>query len=143
MSKPVQLKQTDWDILFPVDFFTIGETKLEITPLSLQSISVIAKYLTKIITKINTLNVNLDQLSSESSKIVEIVYLILEDAPEILQELSGLHVDDVKKLPLDTAVSLFALCMDVNLRSQESLVKNFKGLGDKVAKFMSGTNQIQ
>lgn len=139
----VKLKESDWEVLFPAEDFKIGDTTLELTPLSLSSLATITRRLTSVVDKIGALDLNLENITSEAGKIVQLVALILGDAPEILSEMSNLDLDDVKRLPLDTAVALFSACLDVNLRSQESLVKNFKGLGGKVAKFMSGNQTVQ
>lgn len=63
---------------------------------------------------------------------IQLVALIISDAPEILSELSGLDVDDITRLPIEKAVDLFGVCLEVNLASKEGLIKNFKGLGEKV-----------
>jgi len=139
----VKLKESDWEVLFPAEDFKIGDTTLELTPLSLSSLATITRRLTSVVDKIGALDLNLENITSEAGKIVQLVALILGDAPEILAEMSNLDLNDVQRLPLDTAVALFSACLDVNLRSQESLVKNFKGLGGKVAKFMSGNQTVQ
>jgi hypothetical protein len=139
----VKLKESDWEVLFPAEDFKIGSTTLELTPLSLSGLATITRRLTNVVDKVTALELNLDSLTSEVGKIVQLVSLILGDAPEILAEMSGLDLEDIQRLPLDIAVGLFSACLDVNLRSQESLVKNFKGLGGKVAKFMSGNQTVQ
>lgn len=139
----VKLKESDWEVLFPAEDFKIGSTTLELTPLSLSGLATITRRLTNVVDKVTALELNLDSLTSEAGKIVQLVALILDDAPEILAEMSGLDLEDIQRLPLDVAVGLFSACLDVNLRSQESLVKNFKGLGGKVAKFMSGNQTVQ
>lgn len=139
----VKLKESDWEVLFPAEDFKIGETTLELIPLSLAGLATITRRLTQMVDKVVALELSLDSLTSEAGKIVQLVALILGDAPEILAEMSGVDLDDIKRLPLDVAVSLFSACLDVNLRSQESLLKNFKGLGGKVAKFMGGNQTVQ
>lgn len=143
MAQVIKLKESDWSVLFPAKDFRIADTVLEITPLSLSSLARVTRRLTQCIEKINALGLSLESLQTEVPKIVELVSILLTDSPDILTELSGLDVEDIKKLPLHIAVELFTVCVDVNLESQESLVKNFKGLGSKVAKFMSGATTVQ
>ena len=139
----VNLKTSDWEILFPVEDFKIGSTVLELKPLSLNGLAAVIRKITSIIDKITMLEIDLNNFQANAGKIVELVGLILSDAPDVLSEMSDLDVEDIKRLPLDTAVSLFDKCLDVNLRSQESLTKNFQGLGVKVAKFMGSKTTVQ
>lgn len=144
MAKNIaKLKESDWEILFPAKDFVLGSTSLELTPLSITGLATVIRKVTLIIDKVNLLEIDFNNFQTQVGKIVELVALILSDAPDILSEMSGLDVDDVKRLPLDVAVSLFDACLDVNLSSQESLAKNFKGLGAKVAKFMGSQVTIQ
>ena len=139
----VKLKDSDWAVLFPAEDFPIGSTTLELIPLSLHGLAAVIRKITNIITKVSALDLDMNHLQNDAEKLVELVSLILTDAPEILAEMSGLDTSDVQQLPLDMAVKLFDACLDVNLRSQESLAKNFQGLGAKVAKFMGGTMTAQ
>jgi hypothetical protein len=141
MTKKVKLQDSDWNVLFPAEDFVIGTTKLELIPLSLSGLARVTRKITQIIDKVNTLNLDFTDLQN-ASKIVELVALLLSDAPDILSEMSGLDVEDIQRLPLDTGVALFNTCLDVNLKSQENLTKNFKGLGEKVARFM-GNRTVQ
>lgn len=139
----IKLKDSDWAVLFPAEDFVIGSTTLELTPLSLSGLAIVIRKITNIITKVSALELDVNNLQTDVEKLVELVSLILTDAPEILSEMSGIAAEDVQRLPLDAAVQLFGACLDVNLRSQESLAKNFQGLGAKVAKFMGGTMTAQ
>lgn len=111
--------------------------------MNLAQLAKITRHMTKIIGQVSQMEITLNDLMGDAPKIVEIVALILSEAPEILSEMSGLDIEDVKRLPLHIGLELFSACLDVNLQSQESLVKNFKGLGGKVAKFMGGTQTVQ
>ncbi len=142
-KKIVKLQASDWDVLFPSEPFTINTTTFEVAPLSISGLSAVMKKTTKIIDKVVALDIDINNLSGNAGKIAEVVSLILLEAPEILTEMSGLDTEDVMQLPLDTAVELFNHCLDVNLKSQESLTKNFKGLGERVVKFMGNRSQIQ
>ena len=140
----VRLKDTDWEALFPGEDFVIGSTTITIIPLSLKSIAAITAKLAKIGGSISKLGVSLSQVDAELNKeantilgLVDVVSTLLSEAPEILSEMSGLHTEDVQGLPLDTAVQLFAKCLDVNISSQEELVKNLKSLGSKFGQFMN------
>lgn len=128
-----KLQTSDWDILFPSEEFTIGQTVLRVEPLSLKALSSILRKLSEIATKFSEVAIALEGVNStDSLKMVEVVRFIIEEAPEILSEMSGLDKDDVQELPLTTALELFNKCVEVNLKSKEDLIKNFKLLGSKL-----------
>jgi len=133
MSK-VTLSESDWAVLFPQQEHKIGNTTLFLTPLSLLSLSKIMAQITAIIGKMEKLGVPLSDLISTPENTTLLVSVVIQDAPGILSELSGLEENDVSKLPLLVAIDLFSVCLDINLKSQEGLLKNFKRLGEKVAK---------
>jgi len=134
MSLPnkVKLKDSDWSALFPYRAYVLGSTTLSIAPLSLQGLGLILSKVTQITEKLAAQNFNFKSLESDPSTMIQLVALIISDAPEILSELSGLDVDDITRLPIEKAVDLFGVCLEVNLASKEGLIKNFKGLGEKV-----------
>lgn len=134
----VRLKDTDWEELFPGTSFIIGGTEIFLTPLSLKSIATITGKLAGIANTFSNLETTIQDIDNRSVEAVTgIVQVIVTEAPDILSEMSGLHPEDVQGLPLEVAVNLFNACLDVNLESQESLIKNFKSLGDKFSKFLS------
>lgn len=140
----VKLNESDWEMLFPAQDFMIGQnTHLDLVPMNLAQLAKITRHLTKIIGQVSQMEITLNDLMGDAPKIVEVVALILSEAPEILSEMSGLDVEDVQRLPLHVGLELFSECLDINLQSQESLIKNFKGLGGKIAKFMGGTQTVQ
>jgi hypothetical protein len=132
MSK-VKLSDSDWSVLFPQQTYKLGGTSLSLTPLSLTGLANIMAQVNVIVTKMEKLGVALGELVATPQNVTLLVTTIVQDAPSILSELSGLDEGDVAKLPISVAVDLFSVCLDVNLSSQEGLVKNFKRLGEKVA----------
>jgi len=139
----VSLKESDWQDLFPGREYTLGTTKFYIYPLSLESISFIATKIGTIGDKFTKLNLDFSDLGTESVGVVDFVRILLNEVPEVLSEMSGVEVEDIKGLPLLTAVQLFNACLDVNIESQDSLIKNFKELGAKFKKFTQGEEQTQ
>jgi hypothetical protein len=135
----VRLKDSDWESLFPGTEYTIASTVFRIKPLSLKGLAYISNKFSQIGAKISVLNFSLSDLDSESrniTSITELISTILEEAPEIISEMTGLHEEDIKMLPLDVVVDMFNVALDVNLNSQEDLVKNLKSLGEKFQKFL-------
>lgn len=138
-KETVQLQDSDWETLFPGVEFTIGTTKLKLQPLALEDISLILKKVTMITSQLSDLNLSMTDLTENSLKIVQLVELIVDEAPDILSQMSGLKESDVRALPLATSVELFNAALDVNIKSQEDLVKNFKGLADRFKTFTNPT----
>ena len=138
-SGKVRLKDADWESLFPGTEYTIASTTFRIKPLSLKGLAYISTKFSQIGMKIGALNLTLSDLDSGSRNITamtELISTILEEAPEIISEMTGVHEDDIKNLPLDVVVDMFNVSLDVNLNSQEDLVKNLKSLGEKFNKFL-------
>lgn len=135
-KKKVSLKDNDWKELFPGEEFKIGSTSLILEPLSLKGLSFVIDKISRISESISKLEISFSDLKgSDFIKLTGLVHLIVLEAPEILAEMSGLESDDIKEIPLDKAVELFIKCLDINILSQESLIKNFKELGVKIEKF--------
>lgn len=147
-NKPqVKLQDSDWDALFPGEDYTIGSTTFKIVPLSVEDLSIVLKRISTITNQLATLEMQVkDFAEGEESRpvdsgerILRLVQLIVEEAPDILSQMSGLDVEDIKGLPITAAVDLFNKVLDVNIKSQDDLVKNFKGLADRFKKFTSPT----
>ena len=142
MSKPtktkVQLKDSDWAALFPSKPYTIGTTSVEIEPLSIQELAAILDKITLISDKIQENTSTSDDVSGISSSVtvLNLVKTVMEYSPDILSDISNIALEDIQSLPLDEALSLFNFCLDVNIESQDSLIKNFQGLTERMQKFM-------
>lgn len=145
-KQKVKLQQSDWDALFPGRDYLIGSTTFRIYPLSLSSLAFIARKIGTITDKLTNAKVSVDAFNPTSAvqseegvaTVVSFVQVLLDEAPEVLAEMSGLESDDVSGLPLTEAVKLFNECLDVNITSQESLVKNLRELGEKFRTFAQG-----
>lgn len=143
MAKPtsakVKLIESDWDALFPSKQFVIGTSKIDIAPLSIEELASVLNKLSEISDKIQE-NVPSDDLAEGLTKssvtIINLVRVIMQESPDILSDISNIDVDDVRGLPLDKALELFNFCLDVNIESQESLIKNFEGLATRMTQFM-------
>lgn len=130
----VKLKQNDWKTLFPVETFTIGTTKLEITPLSLENVPAMVRDITVLVNRLSEKNIKLGEFSDN---LETVLLLVLEDAPGIISTLSGLDVDDLKKLPINIAILLAIKCLEVNFSDQQDLLKNLMTLVEKVTETLA------
>ena len=134
-QKKVSLNDSDWDALFPQTKYVLGTTEIYIQPLSLESLASIIEQVQKIALEVTKLNFTAENFTGEESiGMIQLVALIIKQAPNILSDMSGVNVKDIQSLPLAPAVELFNKCLDVNIESQDSLLKNFKELGTKFQK---------
>lgn len=137
----VTLNSEDWLALFPETNFKIGTTTLRLMPLTVSTVARVLKQLSGISSLLVEEGLTLKDLSRDNvPAIITLVSVIMAQAPGILSEMSGLDEFDVQRLPLNVAVDLFIACLDLNLASQEGLVKNFNRLGEKIVA-LTGTNQ--
>lgn len=58
--------------------------------------------------------------------------MILEHGIDIVSDLSGVKKNDISRLPPKEAMSLFQFCLEMNIKSQEGLEKNFASLAQMV-----------
>ena len=131
-KQSISLTESDWDALFPKTDYVVGTTEIQIQPLSLESLAYIVEQVQVIIGEVAQLNFTAENFTSEEGiGMIQLVSLIIKQAPGILAEMSGIKKTDIQNLPLSPAVALFNKCLDVNIESQESLLKNFKELGTK------------
>ena len=134
-QETVSLTSDDWNEIFTVEPFQIGKTILQLRPLDLPKITYIALLITNISEKVsNVLPEETDQktiLEVLPSILPTIVELVQSEVPEALSIMSGLAIDDVRKLPTNIVLDLSVKCIEVNLGSLESLSKNFVALIQK------------
>ena len=130
----VRLGEKDWEQLFPGEDFTIAGTTLVLAPMSIETLSHVLRKVSTIAEQLPAVSVSAVLTGeNDANNMVGFVAKIMEEAPEVLSDMSGLHTEDVKELPLETAIDLFAACVDINLRAKEALLKNLKRLGEGVA----------
>ena len=123
------------DELFPGDVISIGSQTIEIKALGFGKIMSLVRKLNALGPKFTEAGISWTNFTSEGFAI-PLASILLEQAPDILSEVSNIHEDDIQMLPLDKIVEILAVAADVNLRSKESLEKNFKSLAEKTTKVL-------
>lgn len=117
----------DLDTLLPVEIIKIGSTDIPIRPLSFIKYQVIGKQLKSILAELREAGVDLSKLNDPES-IVTVVSILLEKFPSILEEVTDISIDSLNTLPLDVIVDIAYRVLDINLKSKDSLIKNWKSL---------------
>lgn len=121
----------DLDSLFPGEELIIGNTSIMIPPLGLSKIAMIAKKLKSIGVVLTTKEITWDNFQ-KPEKLFDLVQIIIDNIPEILEEASNIHGDDLKALPIDIVIAIVSKVIDVNLAAKESLEGNLKSLTEKL-----------
>ena len=121
----------DLSSLFPGETLTIGEQVVDIRPLGIRSLAIVARKLKGFGYVLQEDGVTFDNYS-EPENIIKLATLLLEQFPEVLEEASNIDKADLEKLPIEIVVSILDKVISVNMKSRESLEKNFKSLAARL-----------
>lgn len=127
MSKQRQSLNLDLDSLFPGEALTIGNSSIVIRPLGFEQIAILTKKLTGMGSILSGKGVTWENYNSPEN-LFHIGCVLLANFPDVLEEASNVSIDDLKKFPLELIVEIVEKVISVNLKSKESLEKNFKSL---------------
>ena len=130
----VKLKQNDWKTLFPTEVFVIGDTKLEIVPLTLEKLPRVIRDLKTIATKLQEKEITFGEFGNN---LEEVLMVVIAEAPGLISELAGLDKEDVARLPIGIAIDLLTKCLEVNLTDQSSFLKNLTTLIEKMTQMIA------
>lgn len=128
MKEPVRLDATDWEAIFPGKNFTVGKKILYIRPFEFDELGMIAAFLSSL----GGLEKPADLLSKQH--LPELAVVITRDFPELIEKASGLHRDDIRRLPLTVAMKLLGVIAEVNVGGYESLEKNLPAVLHQAAR---------
>lgn len=118
-----KLTDDDWAVLLPATAFRLGTQTLQLRPLGLAALGPVASELARIYEQLREKDI--DQMAA----------LIVGESPALIAAMSGLDVEDVKRLPGLLAIGLATACIDVNIKSSEDFLKNLLALAGKITKF--------
>lgn len=123
----------DLDSLFPGTAITIGNQSIVIRPLSIEQLSVLSKKATSLGSVLAEKDITWENFNNPKN-LVSIAIILLENAPDILEEASNIEVDDLKRLPLEIIMNIVDAIITENMKSKEGMEKNFKSLTKKFLK---------
>lgn len=129
--KERQKLSIDFDELFPGDSLEIGNAVVVIQPLGLEQIALISKRIKGIGKILSEEGVTWENYAEKSS-LFKIAVVILENFPDVLEEASNIDIADLKRLPLECIAKILNKVIEVNLKSRDDLVKNFKSLTEQL-----------
>lgn len=131
MEKTRQKLPIDFDELFPGENLTIGKSTVIIRPLNIEQIATLSKTIKGIGKILVDEGVTWENYSEQSS-LFKIALVLLNTFPEVLEEASNIDINDLKKLPIEKIIEIVSKVVDVNLKSRDDLLKNFKSLTEKL-----------
>ena len=129
--KPRIKLTADLDALLSGEDFVIGEQTIQIKPLSLSQVKLIIGRVNGLVKECTEQGISLSTIE-EPDKFVQVAEIIITKFPDILEELSNIDGEDLQRLPIEVVVSLLDKCINVNMKSKESLMGNFKSLALKM-----------
>ena len=129
----------DFNSLFPSKVFTICDKSIEIYPLNIGQIAYVIKKVKNLIPIFKSEQITFENYS-QPDKLITLVSILMESAPEILSEITGIHQESLSRLPLDSMVEIFSIALEANLESKESLVKNFKRVSETMTQMLPTEN---
>jgi hypothetical protein len=132
--------EVDIDELLPGDEFKIGKQVIVIRPLGLLQYKTILGRLRTVYDELNTLNINGENIRKPESVLV-IADLVMTKFPDVLEEATNISTTVLDKLPLEIILALIDKCLEVNLRSKESFLKNWNSLIKKITIKLPETDQ--
>ena len=115
MVEPVRITEEDWETLLPVTEFSIGKTKLYLQPMGAEDVA-------KALESFKGLQVG------HAIDFAEVPGLVIKHCPHVIARASGLHKDDVRRLPPALLLELVVKLVDINLKDYDKLVKNLGAL---------------
>ena len=138
MTAPTKQRQRltiDLTELFPGETLMIGTQQVIIKPLVAEQIATLIMQARGFGVILDEQGVNWDNYNKPENAF-KIASTLITQFPEILEELSDIHQDDLKALPLEMIVTVLDKVIEVNLKAKDAFEKNSKSLTTlfKVAK---------
>lgn len=137
-----RIVDADWDNLLPGKEMAIGQTSFTIRPLGFGDFTSAIKKIESIQGKLTEAGVTASNYK-KSDKLFSVASLIMSEIPEVLSEASGVHIEDLNRMPISIVIDIISQVIDVNIESQQGLSKNFSALAGKVRELMSGVGASQ
>jgi len=117
----------DFESLFPGKSYKILTQEIQINPLNVKQIAYLIKKFQDLIPIINENDISFANIEQPST-VIKLVSILMEQAPEVISEITGIDINSIQKLPLDKVIELTSIAIEVNVKSKKSLEKNFQKL---------------
>lgn len=133
MKERIRLKSIHEELnsLLPGEEFKIGSDSITIRPLTLFQYKTITGKFKLLIDECVDKGITAENYR-ETDKFLFIAEIILTKFPDLLEEISNISAEDLQQLPIEIVVSLIDKCLEVNLKSKDVLMGNFKSLAGRI-----------
>jgi len=116
--------------LFPGSTLEIGNESIIIRPLTIEQLAILSKKVSGLGKILSEKNITWENYSS-TENLVQIAVVLLQNVPDVLEEAANVDIASLNALPLEIIVQIIDKIISENLKSKESLEKNFKSLTEK------------
>jgi hypothetical protein len=106
-----------------------------IIPIGLRRITQLGRRIGNIIAVLKTNGVNWDNFTEEG-RIPDLAYAVVAEIPDLLSDLTGIHEEDISRLPLEDAIRLIETVVEVNISDLGAFEKKAKSLVDAVSRMI-------
>ena len=117
----------DFSKLYRTTTMEIGGTMVTIRPLTYVQWAELLSKADLIIAKCKEADITMENYR-EPAKALALAKIIVVDFIDVLAEVSNIHEDDLKALPIEIVVDILGTVIEINLASKEDLEKNFNRL---------------
>lgn len=122
------------DTILPGKPFKIGTETVMIRPLMFGQYSDTTKQIRLFIEQLQEKNITLDNYEENWLELVE---CLLIDFPPIIEEASGIDIESLRMLPIDTMLGLLDVIVEVNMASKDTFLGNFSSLSTRIQMIFS------
>lgn len=132
MSDPeelIELSDDELDNLLPTENFKLGTREITLRPLVLEDWPPLISSIQKIL--LNFVSNGISQNNWED-RLPHVFSILLENAPEVLEKVSGISRNTLKRMPTEPSIELFTKCLRLNIQDRERLAKNLEALLDQI-----------
>lgn len=134
MAQKVRL-DLKWEDIFPGEIVDVAGCSVMIEPLGIKKIAEIIKKIQSISSTLSKLGVTYENFK-DPEMFFSLAAILSTQAPDILSDATGIHTDDIGKLPIEYVVLLLSKVVEVNVKSKETLIKNCTRLASTMGDLM-------
>lgn len=134
MAQKIRL-DLKWNDIFPGEAVDIAGCSVMIEPLGIKKIADIIKKIQNISSVLSKSGITYDNFK-DPDKFVSLATIIVQQAPDILSDATGIHTEDIGKLPIEYVILLLSKVVEVNIKSKETLIKNCTRLASTMGDLM-------
>lgn len=123
-----RIAEKDWDSLLPSKVHMLaGKLPVRLEPAGIHKMELLSSKILVVTAVLEAAEITWESLE-DKQKLAAALPLIIQAIPEVLAELSGIHIDDLARLPLEVLVPLCYDVIEVNMASLDYLQKNLQSL---------------